>query len=232
MERALARDLAAIFRAVASGAAEDAEAGRHGAALAEIDHYRDRIRGAILARGTATASEFIGLTLEQIEAIGGQAKDLRASRALQVTTDWLKTYAAEQVVDVTASVKRAIRRALSEGDAQGLGNAGIARIIVQKLGGQASQSRAMVIARTETQTAANYGSQEAAEATALVLDKEWAAVGDARTRATHLAADGQTVDIKASFAVGDATLRFPGDPLGSPEEIIQCRCTVLYVPKR
>lgn len=232
MERGLARDLAIIFRKIADGAAEDAEAGRDGAALNEPYVFRDSIRIAIAGRCAAVARSFIGLTLEQIEAVAGEAKDIRESRAYQQTLEWLKGYSADQVVDITATLKESIRRALEQGHVEGIGNAGIAKLIRGKLGGEAARSRSVVIARTETHTAANVGSDNAARATRLVMDKEWAAVGDERTRPTHLAADGQTVGMDDHFTVGGVSLRFPGDPLGPPEEIIQCRCTVLYVPKR
>ena len=59
--------------------------------------------------------------------------------------------------------------------------------------------------------------------------KEWLATGDARTRPSHWAANGQVVGIDQKFTVGGALLMQPGDPSGPPEEVCQCRCTVLPV---
>jgi len=107
-------------------------------------------------------------------------------------------------------------------------------------------NRATVIARTETMGALNAGRHDAFNALAeeepeTVFERIWLATDDSRTRPTHgrgttLAtgeviggADGQRVPIGAPFLVGGFELRFPGDPLGPPQEVIQCRCVSLLV---
>ena len=85
------------------------------------------------------------------------------------------------------------------------------------------------IARTEINSAANWGHAEGAKSisanTGLRLDKTWMAVADNRTRDTHSRIDGETVRDDETFSNG---LRFPGDPMGPSEEIIQCRCTFAH----
>ena len=56
--------------------------------------------------------------------------------------------------------------------------------------------------------------------------RAWDSTGDARTRETHAAADGQVVGQGEAFNVGGALLMFPGDTsLGAPAgETINCRC--------
>ena len=88
--------------------------------------------------------------------------------------------------------------------------------------------RLETIARTETIKASNAGSE------ALYKDwgmeqKEWLATMDGRTRDAHAAASGQVVGIDESFEVGGQMLAYPGDPAGSAENVINCRCTVLPV---
>ena len=56
--------------------------------------------------------------------------------------------------------------------------------------------------------------------------KEWVAVVDSRTRDAHKKADGQRVPIDEPFIVNGEKLMYPGDPNGSPENIINCRCTM------
>jgi Phage Mu protein F like protein len=95
-------------------------------------------------------------------------------------------------------------------------------------------NRATVIARTETIGALNAGRFDAFRAAAetepeIVFEKIFLATDDARTRPSHVAADGQRVPVGQSFTVGGADLRFPGDPMGPPQEVIQCRCTLLLV---
>lgn len=91
-----------------------------------------------------------------------------------------------------------------------------------------TRPRAEVIARTEILRACNAGSIETMRATEIVTMKTWLATPDARTRASHRAAEGQTVPLDQPFNVGGSNLDHPGDPLGPPNETIQCRCTMLY----
>jgi hypothetical protein len=52
---------------------------------------------------------------------------------------------------------------------------------------------------------------------------------DNRTREDHAAADGQRVPVGEPFIVGGESLEFPGDPAGSPEQVINCRCSTVLV---
>jgi hypothetical protein len=96
-------------------------------------------------------------------------------------------------------------------------------------------NRATVIARTETIGALNAGRWDAfrlvAEDEEEELEMFWLATDDTRTRKTHEHAEGQRVPVGSTFTVGGAELRFPGDPLGPPQEVIQCRCVPLLVER-
>lgn len=61
-----------------------------------------------------------------------------------------------------------------------------------------------------------------------VETKTWLTAGDAAVRATHAAAEHQTVPVGSAFQVGGSSLQFPGDPGGALKEILNCRCTTLY----
>lgn len=56
--------------------------------------------------------------------------------------------------------------------------------------------------------------------------KRWRAFLDKDTRDSHREADGQEVYETESFLVDGESLRWPGDPFGSPGNIINCRCYV------
>jgi hypothetical protein len=97
-------------------------------------------------------------------------------------------------------------------------------------------NRATVVARTEAIGALNAGRSEAFKALAeedpeLELERVWLATDDHRTRESHRLADGQRVPLGSPFIVGGFELAFPGDPSGPPEEVIQCRCTMLVVER-
>ena len=94
-------------------------------------------------------------------------------------------------------------------------------------------NRATVVARTEAIGALNAGRYDAfqalAEETGDEFEKVWLATTDSRTRPSHAEADGQRVPVTEPFMVGGFALDFPGDPNGPPQEVIQCRCTMLLV---
>lgn len=100
------------------------------------------------------------------------------------------------------------------------------------LGGQAAGNRGAVIARTELIGAQNGGSLAAAKITDAATHKGWLATRDGRTRMTHAQASGQQRRLDDAFDVGGSPLQFPGDPQGPPDEVIQCRCTMLFEDSR
>lgn len=92
-----------------------------------------------------------------------------------------------------------------------------------------TQSSAIRTARTAVTGAQNAGrmdSYAAAEKMGIKLKKEWLATLDSRTRHSHAMLDGEQVAQDAKFSNG---CRYPGDPLGAPSEIYNCRCTLIAV---
>lgn len=98
-----------------------------------------------------------------------------------------------------------------------------------------AEPRARTIARTESNSAANAIVDQTNRSVSSMfgvtggIRKEWSATHDLRTRPSHVAADGQVVEVDAPFTVGNASLQFPADPAGPPGETINCRCTTLTV---
>ena len=58
--------------------------------------------------------------------------------------------------------------------------------------------------------------------------KKWVATNDARTRSTHAAANGQTVDMNENFIVGGSQMEYAGDAKGGARNVINCRCIIIY----
>ena len=83
-------------------------------------------------------------------------------------------------------------------------------------------------ARTTVTCAENKGRvdmmHDAAEK-GVIMRKGWSAHIDGRERASHAALDGDFVDMDDEFANG---LQYPGDPDGEPEEVYNCRCSLVY----
>ena len=88
--------------------------------------------------------------------------------------------------------------------------------------------RRELIARTETIKASN-AITDAIYNEWGVPKKEWIATMDDRVRDTHAQANGQVVSTNRPFEVGGEQLMYPGDPSGSPENILNCRCTEVPV---
>ena len=82
---------------------------------------------------------------------------------------------------------------------------------------------------TSCENAGRFASMNQAEEMGVVLEKQWEATPDGRTRDSHQDIDGETVGIHEEFSNG---LDYPGDPGGAPEEVYNCRCTMVPVVGR
>lgn len=92
-----------------------------------------------------------------------------------------------------------------------------------------TKGRAKTIARTEAGAAYGQGRQVAMES-AGVQWKEWLTSGLPNVRPAHVQANGQRVRVTDKFEVGGEELDSPGDPNGSPENVINCNCVAVAVP--
>lgn len=98
-----------------------------------------------------------------------------------------------------------------------------------------SNDRAMYIAENEANTVIN--SAEFVEAKERgCTHKIWDVFPDDRVRMTHLDVYGARIPLDAYFDVGSARLLYPKDVTSElstgalhPEEIVNCRCSLLYV---
>jgi HK97 family phage portal protein len=147
----------------------------------------------------------------------------------QTVRNWLTTEGARRVVGVSQTTKDSIRRELAAGQALGESMFDLSKRL-QSMYREFSNVRAERIARTETISASNLGSQTAAKSTGLPLEKEWISTFDNRVRSPHAAAHGQRRPVDEPYVVGGQRLRYPGDTsLGaSADNTIQCRCTESY----
>ena len=143
-------------------------------------------------------------------------------------SEYIADFGGEKIQQITTTTREQIMAQIAIGQAEGLGQREIAKIISNNAP-TIGRQRGALIARTETHGAGNYGAKKQAESTGLNMRREWIAASGERTRSSHNAADGQTVGMDEPFTVGDAKLMFPGDPAGPADEIINCRCAVGYV---
>ena len=94
-------------------------------------------------------------------------------------------------------------------------------------------ARSETIARTEVGRIAGFIQRKTYFSSEFVKRLEWLSAHDKFTRTEpeggHLAADGQTREKGIKFSVGGEWLEYPGDPEGSAENTINCRCTLLPI---
>lgn len=93
-------------------------------------------------------------------------------------------------------------------------------------------ARARTVAVSEVHRAWNFGALAASMRAQMRLQtqltKTWIARDDSATRPGHKRADGQTVPVNQPFMVNMEPLMAPGDPSGSPSNVINCRCKPLF----
>lgn len=145
---------------------------------------------------------------------------------------WAKKQAAKKVDGISKITRNKVVSIIANAVTDGTNPKAIAGDISKAIGGDWGRSRAETIARTETHSASMFGEFTAVSEDGVVEMKEWIATSDSRTRIDHIHADGQKVPVDEAFSVGGEELMFPGDPDGSPEQVINCRCTVAYSVKQ
>lgn len=227
MERALtdrvARLLAKSGRAVARAFADDGAAG----ALAAVHETDEALAKALSAHWRGVMEAFGERILDALAKSHVSRETKATEEAFDAAIErFIAAHTAKRVVDISKTTEALIAAAIAEAEAEGLAIAEIVRRIIEKTGLEIAVKRAIVIARTETHMASQAAIDEVATATGLNLKREWIAANDARTRDTHVAADGQIRAEGEPFDVGGAKLMFPGDPAGPPAEVIQCRCVL------
>jgi len=144
------------------------------------------------------------------------------------TAKWIELKAMKFGEEVNATTIKKLKATLAEGVLEGEGVAELKKRVVD-LFEMWYAGRNKTIARTEVLSANNAGTVFGYKQSGVVKQKEWLATRDSRTRDSHSHVDGQVVAIGSKFKVDGEELEYPGDPNGSPEQIINCRCTVIPV---
>ena len=103
----------------------------------------------------------------------------------------------------------------------------IAARLAQVIGMNANS--AISAARTMVTSAENKGRQdgfERAAASGIILEREWIATSDRRTRDWHRELDGVTVGVDEPFENAIGKIMYPGDPSANGANVWNCRCTI------
>ena len=167
-------------------------------------------------------------------------KDITVISDLIIENDafnkWVEKYGLAKSTELNQTTKKELlkklRKTLTEGTTESMGNLKkqlqeSAKEVFEEL----SNTRAYLIARTETGSSVNVGQLATYQATGIER-KEWVSTLDDRTRESHLQMDGIIADIDATFEVENYTdggvdnMLYPLDPNGSAGNVCNCRCTI------
>lgn len=131
-----------------------------------------------------------------------------------------------------ATLTNTIRQFMADPVFQSGGEVVQAKMLRQKFNNLADY-QARRIVRTEATNAANYATEQAALNLFPGQDmtKTWKSGYDARVRPAHQAANNQMVPFNSKFEVGGESLQRPGDPSASAGNRINCRCSMIVLPK-
>lgn len=140
---------------------------------------------------------------------------------------------ASQITNIAQTTQQDVMRIIGAAYSEGLSIPDTAKAIRVGMA-EASTSRATLIARTELVGAVNGGAVAAAqvygEAAGETLGKTWLTADGAKypRHEEYDGLDGQQAPLDGYFDVGGYQLQYPGDPDGPPEEVCNCRCTVIF----
>ena len=230
LEESIARPIAKEKDRFIHAAAERYEA--HGTVnfFDLVDNHQDRILSILKPHWKLAISGAGHLALGQMKS--RQLKDDDENSLFEdLAQEWVSKEGLKRSHSIADTSEADVLAAISDGLDDGLGVAEIARNIREVT--DLTPWRAETIARTETHNAATYGSIEsvryAEDNLGVEMEKAWAPTIDGRTRPAHAAMSADDyIPMDAKFLVDGEEMDRPGDPAGSAENTVNCRCALIY----
>ncbi len=225
LERALIREFVKEFRRLSKSvipAFKKDNSGRSSVVATELRH-EENIEKILRKTSDAHTSRVIGRTLREFNR-----KDFRQD--LQETMQkWVARQSTKRAKQIARTTRKGVWQVIRRGNKANLSPEEIAKKLENYLAGRQARLRSKTIARTESHTlnqtiqfltVKNLGIKG--------IRKEWVTMHDEKVRETHDEVDGKKPWINQPFIVGDFPMMYPGDPKGPPQEIINCRCVLVY----
>ena len=194
--------------------------------LANVDQRAADIINGQLAGVYATNYNFASYTVES-KNVGASftLHDERSVARLARDNPRLLPKVDPDKVKGQAWSRRKINNVITQGILQGKAIPDIAKGLSKVVGMEWNSAvRNARTAMTGAENAGRLGSYQDAKNMGIKLRKQWMATLDERTRESHVAIDGEIVDIDKEFSNG---LMYPADPDGEPAEVYNCRCTMV-----
>lgn len=158
----------------------------------------------------------------------------------QEVEQYIRKTLGTKITNISKTTRRRVKASVEKHFADGGNLDGLASVIQDSYNGF-SKGRAYTIARTETHSASQYASREAAKALDIKgMQKDWISIVDDRSRGAgdadttnHISMDGTRIGIDEKFSVpsvdGMDEMDGPGDPSAPVDQIANCRCVTAYV---
>ena len=152
--------------------------------------------------------------------------------------DFLTVRLTNRITMINRTTEERIHKIIEESIFDGLGAEETARKIRRESGASLNVHRSRNIARTEVIVSANQGKYMAAQSSNLVMEKGWHAARDARTRHSHRdMLERDMIPLEDDFWVANdlgvlEPALFPGDERLSASNVVNCRCSIVFKPKR
>ena len=195
-----------------------------------------------LAHVNETATAFINKNLPEVYAlnynstgeafggIGGYSFTLTDADTVRNLVESDRSFLPMRNLDVSRDIAWNIEKMNAEvlqGILQGESMDKIADRLAQVIG--MNLNSAISAARTMVTSAENKGRQdgfERAAAAGIILEREWIATSDGRTRDWHRELDGVTVGVDEPFENAIGKIMYPGDPSANGANVWNCRCAI------
>ena len=180
--------------------------------------------------GTTTVTQILRAAAEESAIDVGVDISFEISPQVQ---KWIDAKILKLAGYVNETTKLKIKKVLIEGINEGQTiedmRKGIQGVFERAQGTAIKPGRARTIARTESNSAVNKGTMEGWRQSEVVESKTWLTAPGAETPRHEMVPglNRQTVGLNDSFNVQGEMLDHPGDPAGSPENTINCRCTMI-----
>ena len=232
VESIFRRRLTAEFERLAREVATDLGRDEHA-----ITRHESRLEILLRSAYRLVFMEFTPRVLSRLKAVpnGKSMEDLEMEIKAEIDGEYqdaveafVKRWTARKATQISNTSRTKIQRIITRSTVDGLNEKETAKLIMERIGGSMGARRARTIARTEVHSASQDAALEIVQASGIDVMKEWVSVEDDRTREDHQDVDGEELAMHEHFKVGDSELLYPGDPSGLPEQIINCRCVLVY----
>jgi hypothetical protein len=181
--------------------------------------HRRAIQAMLTGHYQKVIPYFGAMSLRQVR------REKKQSSFFHLISEWVSTQAVRKAQMIADTDRDDVRGAIQGGIDEGLGTEEIARRI-RKVS-QLTPFRAATVARTETNSAATFGSiqsvRQAEQELGVRMLKVWLPTMDDRTREAHREmVNHPAIPLDEKFTVGGEAMDRPGDPGASAENTVNC----------